>query len=266
MFNYYTPRFPFPQGRSAGPYSQFVGKHQHVQCVVMPVEHRGRVASPGHVARIPVTQSLWAGRTAPNHRIGCRPCRHRRFSKKLGALGDSSAGLPAGSQLVYSATWPTYFMGSMSSSVGAMIAPVLKSQAIFVDQETDIGWLTPGKGFTLHVHTTADRNAQEDVKAVIDGAIYNAIKVMPQSSITTAALANTAPPVTGSPTPGGTQQAQWVQNYNDSVAAGDSAGAAYWLSLIQGGAQPFSLGTFLTNNWMWLAAGVFGLVAVKEMA
>jgi hypothetical protein len=198
----------------------------------------------------------------------CTGCGHRRRARRgLGALGDSTAGLPSGTQLSYSAFWQGGVFGASSASVHSYLAQTLPAYGIMVDSGSDLGWLTPGNGFTLQIHTTADRNAASDVKSVIDGLIYQGIKVMPQSTITTQALGNVAPPVGGSTTPGGDQQAQWLQLYNAAVAAGDSTTAAYYLQLIQGGAsQPFNIGAFLTNNWGWLAAAAGGLFLVKEMS
>lgn len=240
---YYTrDKFPIDQG-TTGPYTAFPG-------------------TPG----LGFSSDRSLSRIHQGRKCGCptagragSPVRRRHHA--LMGLGD--AGLPSGSQLVYSATWTSAFMGASSASVGAFLAPQLAAQGIQVDKETDIGIFTSGNGFTLNLHTTADRNSPADVKSVIDGLIYQGIKVMPVSSISSPTL---AAPITTLPSGVSTSAvAQYTQNYNDALAAGDQSSAAYWASLMQQAVSPaFNLTTFLTTNWPWFVAGGAGLFLMKE--
>jgi hypothetical protein len=70
---YYTPRFPFPQGPSAGPYPQFPGRRPRVACVM--------VVGPGEF------RNLHAPR---RKKKGCG-CRHNRHMRGLRGFGQDDS-------------------------------------------------------------------------------------------------------------------------------------------------------------------------------
>jgi hypothetical protein len=264
--SYYVDEFPLPQGASAGPYRSFVGtpiaqlgaaRHAHVPCVIM------------HSPNLPSRQR----HGMPSNVVP--PKRHSRRARRLHGLGylGQSSDLPSGSSLVYSCTWTeTGLIGPSSSSVIANITPLLAAQNIAVDSSTPIGALSFGNGFTMSVHTTADFGQAADVKSIIDGLVYQMIASstgkMPQSSITTAALAMAQPatPTVASASPD--QLNQYAENYNAAIAAGDSSSAAYWLSLINASSGNPSTDalTWIENNPLWAAGGILALALLWRMA
>jgi hypothetical protein len=185
--------------------------------------------------------------------------------RNLAGLGDL---LPAGSSLVYSATWnePGYF-GPTSSIAASQVAGQLASFGIVVDKPSSLGWLTPGNGFTLAIHTTTDYGAAADVQSIIDNAVYTVTGYMPQSSIATSALA--APAAAAATTASATQLSQAVQNYNDAQAAGDTASAAVWLAQIQSLSAPSagsSALTWIENNALLVGGGILAFFLIQRFA
>lgn len=155
----------------------------------------------------------------------------------------TSVGLPAGSQLSYTATWkanPTSTGSGWNNPNGiqSAIAGQLQNQyGIVIDSQThstsDIINFTGGSGFTLQLHTLSDRNSQDDVKSVIDGLLYQAGMVEVRSQIITL--------VKGiSSSPAGAPLAPPQSKTNSALN---------WLS----------------NYWPYLAVGVGALVVVKEL-
>lgn len=171
------------------------------------------------------------------------PVRRRR--RTLLGLGD--AGLPAGSQLSYTATWQRT-PGAIASSgslwndpntIQAKIQGILSQQfGIVIDSQShttsDILPNFAGQsGFTLRVHTVSDRNAASDVQSVIDGVIYNTIGIAPSSQIIL--IAPGLSPDQTYPVPPPPPQ------------------------------PPVDLGQWLSDNWIWLALGLGAAVAAEEL-
>jgi hypothetical protein len=235
---YYTgDRFPLDQN-TGGPYSAYPG-------------------NPGLATRgpFPVAQVR-------------KPCCRRRCTtqRTLMGLGDTTAGLPSGSQLVYSATWDAGKILQDYSSVVSDLGPRLTAQGIVIDGSTGIPWYQSGYGVTLKIHTTIDFNSAADVKSIVDHWIQQLESGgMPRSSITTSSLAAPITTLPSGATSTGLQQMS--QNYADAVAAGDSASAAYWQSQIQAATGAPAQGSdFLSKNWPWLVAGgAAALVAAKVL-
>jgi hypothetical protein len=246
---YYGQQWPFPQGAAAGPYPMFAG----------PLRGQARQGSCIMVGRRLV-------RLAPQKKLRCA-CRRRG----LRGLGDTTAGLPAGSSLVYSATWAQGVLLEDYTSVVADISSNLSSQGIVIDNSSGKAWYQSGYGLTLSIHTTIDFNSANDVKSIIDHWIQaKASGGMPQSSITSAALAQQIP---SSPagTPVGTNNtacATDLTNYQAAQAAGDTVSAQMWMNQYQadcgGGASSTSVTTWLSNNWPWVAAGLGAALLLRE--
>jgi hypothetical protein len=263
--NYYVDEFPLPQGASGGPYRSFVGtpiqqlgsaRHSHVPCVIL------------HSPTLPSRQRHG---TLPSNAMPPRNPR-RRGLHGMGADAPASF-MPSGTALVYSCTWTELaLIGPSSSSVVANIKPLLAAQNIIVDSSTPVGAFSFGNGFTMAVHTVADFGQAADVKAIIDGFVYQMIGSstgkMPESSITTAALAKapTATPSPSSATPD--QLNQYATNYNTALANGDSSSAAYWLSLINAtsGTPTTGVLSWVENNPLLAAGAVLGLVMLWKVA
>ena len=264
---YYGQQFPFPQGATAGPYPQFAGMRAMPQGNVIMVGRRVIKFSP---------------QGQPRQCFACQKPQAEKMRARrrhLGAMGD--AGLPAGSALVYNATWPNSLLSKISTlntyggsgfTESAVVAG-LAAQGIIVDSSTTTGSLTTGtSGFTLSVHTTSDRNQATDVQSVIDHQVYLALGIMPQSAIATRAISQQIPS-TPAGTPVGTNNTAAAQDLATAYAAqaaGDTVGyaAAMTQYQIDSGAStaPFSLATWLTTNWMLVAAGVGAALLVKEIA
>lgn len=257
---YYGAPFPFPQGASAGPYPRFVGLRPRVPCVLMVA---------------PKKNGCGCGSHGPCH------CKGRRRPRRgLRGLGDSSAGLPAGSTLVYNATWPNSLISKISTLNTAggsgftesAVAAGLPALGIIVDSSNTTGSLTTGtSGFTLNIHTSIDFGQAADVQSIIDHQVYLALGEMPQSAITTTGLA--APiPNSGVNAPGtnATAAAQDLANYNAALAAGDATSAAIWLQQYQvdSGTAPATNATlsWIENNPAWVAGGILALVLLWKLA
>jgi hypothetical protein len=198
--------------------------------------------------------------------------------RRRGGMGDATAGLPAGSILSYTATWPSSF-GSPSSIVSA-IQPTLQGQYnININSEFDTAGIFTSTGFTLQVQTTTDRNAATDVKAILDNLVGTAVGAPGMigsgygSSISLVSSSQ-APPATGAATtPAAQANAAIITAYQTAVASGDTTTAASLLS-----AYPTILGAaagivaaptitsdplgWLTANWQLVALGAGVLIAV----
>jgi hypothetical protein len=150
------------------------------------------------------------------------------------ASTTTSVGLPAGSQLSYTATWkanPTSTGSKWNDPNGiqsAITSTLLNQYGIVIDSQThttsDIINISGGSGFTLQVHTLSDRNSQDDVKSVVDGLLYQAGLVGVASQIITLKKGISASPA-GTPLPPGTppppQNAlSWVSNNLPLVGLG----------------------------------------------
>jgi hypothetical protein len=174
--------------------------------------------------------------------------------RRLSGLGD--AGLPAGSQLVYNATWdlfvgvPVPFM----QYGGFELSNSLASNNVVVDKEVDVSSLAKSNGFTLYVHTTGDFNSQADIKSIIDHFVYNLVGQnknggMPTSSIALASLAAPTPPPPGTTDPSISPNpiAQFISN----ITGGSVATS-----------QPQS---WIGQNWPWLVGGGVVFFLLREI-
>lgn len=134
----------------------------------------------------------------------------------------SYANVPAGTQLVYSATWPTQIHAPANAQVVGWtvgtavqsIATQLAAQGIVIDSSSGFGGTfstSSGYGLTLNVHTTAAFGQLSDVKAIIDHWIYaNISGMLPQSTISSAALGSPLPQPPGTITSWAEQNAVWI--------------------------------------------------------
>ena len=269
---YYIPEFPFRQGAAAGPYPMFVGaRRPRVPCVMMAPQRTGCACHASH------------------GKCHCKPHQmRRRWRGGLHGLGDSSAGLPAGSYLVYNASWQNSVLSKLSTAgtagnsnwVATAATAALGSFGITVDNTTPTGnvsgLLSGTSGFTLNIHTSVDYNQAADVKSIIDHQVYLSLGIMPQSSIALASVAspvpnsalnNTPPGTPGSPNL--TAAAQDWSNYQTAIASGDATGAAQWYAQYQvdsGAATPNSTLSWLENNAPMVALGVIGLALIWRIA
>jgi hypothetical protein len=150
----------------------------------------------------------------------------------------TSVGLPAGSVLLYTASWKQ--SGWKSLTVGwndpagllAKIQPTLQAQyginvLSSTQQSSSIANVSGQNGFSLQLQTLSDRNLPSDVQSIVDGLIFSVAGEMP------------SPPSTIILT--------------KSVSAPGSV------------PQASDLTGWLTQNWPLIAAVGIGLVAVKEL-
>lgn len=193
---------------------------------------------------------------------------------RLRGLGDT--GLPAGSRLSYTATWDMTGTNTLQApnAVQSAIQQQLASQyGIVIDSQShttsDIINISGSNGFTLQVHTLSDRNSQDDVKAIIDGALYGLSLSNIKSQIITIAPGVSSSP-SGPPLLPGTAAANAnaiaaaQAGYSDAIARGDNASAAAYLAQIQTlTAATSSPASWLSSNWPLLALG-FGVVVVAK--
>jgi len=177
-----------------------------------------------------------------------------RMGRGLRGLGQSTAGLPAGSQLTYSATFqigagPTGEPLSLTSVVQAMKSVLSNNFGIQVVGAPYLGpnadaLLTNQRQLNMTVLTQSDRNSSDDVKSILDGLVYqlgsSTVSVSSLSSsinlINPGVVAPTSPPVI---------------DPNTGLPVGQP--------------QPFDLTQFLTDNWPYLVAGGAALLLFNEV-
>jgi hypothetical protein len=218
-------------------------------------------------------------------RLGCN-CSPRGIGvppqKRMGGLnylGD--AGLPAGSQLSYTATWtanPTSTGPGWNNPNGiqsAIAGPLQNQYGVVIDSQThttsDIVNVHGSSGFSLKLHTLSDRNSDQDVKSIIDGLLYNAGMVGVASQIITLAQGVSQTPAGTPLAPQDAAIATATALYNDAVARGDQSSAAQFAAQILQltGSNPLgtgaSISAWFSKNWLWVALGGLGVVVVKEV-
>lgn len=178
------------------------------------------------------------------------------------APAAAEAGVPAGSSLTYQATF-TATANPLSASfysvqnVIAAVAANLQSQwGISVTGSSGSGTLTGTPTATLQLKTINPYGQLSDIKAVIDGAFYNAAG----ASVTSSNLT-----LQGTPQ---TSQAL-IQQLAAAQAKGDTPTANAILALLnQSGGAPTpmnALETWLTNNALWIGLGVGALVVLPPL-
>lgn len=147
----------------------------------------------------------------------------------LRGLGQA-AGLPAGSQLIYSVTFDEGLTTFPSvAAVAQQLSTVLSASWGISTIKT-----SPGSGmfaqpqFSMTVRTLSDRNSQDDVKAIMDGRLQDMGFTGINSSIITLTAAAASPGTPPNPQ------------------------------------QPFDLRQFLSDNWPWLALAAGGLVFLSD--
>jgi hypothetical protein len=160
------------------------------------------------------------------------------YFEGMRGLGQSSAGVPAGSQLLYRVTYalPTAPVQSVDpkSVLSRISSALIGNWGIRVVSETDTapqfgGVIYSPSGdvnMSLTVLTTIDYGRPEDVQANIDHEIYNA-GLTPRSTIAV------IQPGTSTPT---TPPA----------------------------APPSDIGAFLSENWGWIALGGVAFLLLSE--
>jgi hypothetical protein len=196
--------------------------------------------------------------------------------RRRGGLGDSSAGLPAGSILSYTATWPSSIKLYWSpATILSTIQPTLSGQYnININSESDNSGVLSSTGMTIQVQTTTDRNAASDVKSILDSLIGNIVGAPGMlgsgygSSISVVNQSVTAPNSTLSPV--AQANSAIITAYQTAVASGDTTTAASLMaaypSILGGAAAAPSITSdplgWLTANWQLLALGAGVLIAV----
>src|SRR5882757_7970852 len=185
----------------------------------------------------------------------------------LSGLGDQNV-LPAGSRLSYSVKWtgPTFVIDS-PADIAAKIGSILSGQwGIVIDSEQDTSnFFVNQSGFTLQVHTTRDYGQPDDIKSIIDGEIYRAGRSVVSSTIA----------VTQSPEVQILAQqniADLQKQLSNAVVSGDTAAADRYQGLLNralamqagGGAPGQSFTDFLTQNVVWIVAGVVATVVLTR--
>lgn len=222
--------------------------------------------------------------------LGCDSCKYGlrghsalRGLGQLHAIGDATgAGVPSGTVLSWTGSWPdSKLQLKTPDAVQAKIQSVLAQKwGIVVDSQyhgqSDYFNFSGTQTMTLQVHTVSDYGAPDDVRSIIDGEIYNAIQVMPVSQIRVVQSVASTPATNAAVTqlPPNTQAAVAAANagYQDAVARGDSTSASQFAAQIQQLTGTNPMGTaagfsqWLAGNWGWLAAGVVGLLVVREVA
>lgn len=204
----------------------------------------------------------------------------------MGQLGDT-AGVPAGTVLAYSVTWQR--SGWRGLSVGwndpngvqsAIQANLAAQWGIVIDAQqhssSDYINTSGASGFVLQVHTTSDYGAPDDIRSIIDNAIYGVGKMPIGGLNSTIRIVQSVSPSSGNPnalfapsTAAAIAAAQ--AGLADAQARGDAAGVAQFAAQIQQltGSNPLGVGagltSWLSNNWGFLAAGGLALVAAKEL-
>lgn len=173
----------------------------------------------------------------------------RRGMHGLGQTGD----IPAGSQLTYTCTFsaslnPLSPSFSSESSAIAAIAQALQSQyniALLNWQDNSSGIGTTWT-VSLNVQTMTDYGAVADIKSILDGTVYNAAGGSVQSS-------SLALNVLASPGAAGTQTS--IGTPAQILAAATAASPS----------QTFDIGSWLGNNWMYVAAALIGVVVLEDL-
>lgn len=193
---------------------------------------------------------------------------------RLGAIGDASgAGVPAGTVLAYTASWPdTKLQLKTPDAVQKQIQSILANQwGIVIDtqyhSQSDYFNFSGTQTMTLQVHTVSDYGADQDIQKIIDGAIYNATQSMPISTIRVVQAVSGAPvnPTAQLPANAAAAVSAAQAGYQDAIARGDQVSASQFAAQIQTLQNPASVTTWLSNNWGWLAAGVGALIVAKEV-
>lgn len=217
-------------------------------------------------------------------RLGCG-CSARGIAlppqKRMGQLSDGApAGVPAGTVLAYSATWPrdgwagpvTIGWNNPNGVQSAIQGNLAAQWGIIIDQQqhstSDVLNATGQSGFVLQVHTNSDYGLPSDVQSIIDGAIYAVGNVMPHSTIRVIqSVAPTGNPTALMPADVSAAIAAAQAGYADAVSRGDQVSAAQFATQISqlGGQDPRGPMGWLTDNWKLLAAAGVGLIAVKEL-
>lgn len=155
----------------------------------------------------------------------------------LRGLGQSTAGLPAGSRLTYSASFLVHFTnltGTRDSlaTIVQQLTSALGSFGVLVTGQT-LGpepITSDQRQIALIVTTQSDRNSQNDVKSIIDGLLVNMGQENINSSIGVIAVGSAAPGTPPPPPPPSTDFGQWM-----------------------------------SDNWPWVVAAGLGLVVVSEV-
>jgi hypothetical protein len=221
--------------------------------------------------------------------LGCNSCQYRpmrhaalRGLGSLRAIGDASgAGLPAGTVLAYSASWPgsspSRTIDSRPNTVQAAIQGTLAGKwGIVIDGQShttsDVIHIG-GYSMILQLHTTSDYGSQDDVQRIIDGEIYNYLQAMPVSTIRVVQSVQPSPVSLTQQFPASTAAnvAAAQAGYADAVARGDTASASQFAAEIERitGKNPIGTGAGITNwiadNWLWLAIGGAGVLIAREV-
>lgn len=228
----------------------------------------------------PVNNRKWNLGCAMKPNLGCdRGCSSRGVQllaaqKRMGALNDGGAGVPAGTILGYSGSWPFGLTKGHGAGVSDLLSriqgPLASQWGIIVDGSTSQESLIGGtQSITLQVHTNSDYGAPADIQKIIDGVVYPQAGSMPTSTIRVIqAVAPSSTNVTAQlPGDPGASLASAQAGYADAVSRGDSASANAFAQQIValGGKDPRGVTGWLSDNWPILAGVGIAAIAAKEL-
>jgi hypothetical protein len=172
----------------------------------------------------------------------------------------STAGVPAGTELLYNVTWAAKTLTSQTpQDIAAAVASALSSKwgIKVVSSNASANFFANQPQFSMYVATTTDYGQPNDVKSIIDGEVYNAGRQVVSSSISIVAQ---SPNVQAATTQTLLQQLALAQAKGDTVTA-----QAILKTLASLGVQPSTTGTmeqWLMTNAKWLAIGAAALIAI----
>jgi hypothetical protein len=177
----------------------------------------------------------------------------------------SSAGVPAGTQLLYNATWATQTLTTQTpAGIESKVAAALQSKwGITVDSSNATSnWLVNQPGFSMYVTTHVDYGKLSDVKSIIDGEINAAGRSGVNSTIN---VVQNAPQVAAQTNAGLLSALAQAQASGDTVTA-----QAILKTLAATGTTatpaPSSTIAWLENNAMWIGIGLAGLIMLGPLS
>jgi hypothetical protein len=178
----------------------------------------------------------------PTRLRGFQPNRVQR-SRGMRGLGDTTAAVPAGSRLTYTIQFSNSFWNSISSTLAAVANNLSSQWNIQVTGTTDNSKLLSFNGqVVMGIQVGSDYGAVSDVQSILDGAFYNAAGAAKiSSSIALTSLG------------GGVGAPVTVIGDPNAIPPAPNPNA------------PFDLGTWLTTNWMYVAAGLAAAVVAHEV-
>ncbi len=147
-------------------------------------------------------------------------------SKNVATITPQVAGVPAGTQLLYTVTWARQLLTTQTpQDIENVVASALASKhAITVVQASATSnFFVNQPTFTIQVVTHIDYGKVDDIKSIIDGEVYNAGRTPVSSSISV------------------------IKNVDGSAVQS---------------AMPSQFGQWIQDNFLWIGLGAFALLYV----